>query len=378
MSRHTVFLQIETQSTDIRPLRQVWITQAFVDLRCRNSHMANFQPEPEFSHTAMPSWKMAEKIAAAFEQALAPSARVEHNVRLPVIGKLRKRQCDVVITYGAPPRQSLTIVEVQKRKSKPGLTMFHGWIEKMREVGAQNLICVSAQGFPPSVVDEVLTKYGPTVKLLTLKELERGNAFDILQLEYFFLKYLACRIVDAGPVTIKDPPNVLPEIRPQDKIFQFEGFDDLLDLSGLALKAVDEVSSQILSSDHPVGTKFELVFDEESKHPNLWAYLGSAKYQVIQLDLRIELEIQAAQIPSQFFTYHQETIDGALAWIGTANTNYNGREISVQVVFKKGANGVLRLESVSCEGTKGFTLYIFPDEIAAKKAMQINFGRDKI
>jgi hypothetical protein len=48
-----------------------------------------------------PYWKTIERIITSLEKILTPDAKVEHDVRLPVIGSLskRKRQCDVVITY---------------------------------------------------------------------------------------------------------------------------------------------------------------------------------------------------------------------------------------------------------------------------------------
>ncbi len=121
-----------------------------------------------------PRWQTVEKVVAVLEKVLEPSAHVEHNVRLPVIGRPRRRprQCDVVITYGKAPRQTTTIVEVQDRGSKPNLTTFHGWTRKMREVGAQQLICVSERGYPKSIIDDVASVYGPTVHLMTLQDVE--------------------------------------------------------------------------------------------------------------------------------------------------------------------------------------------------------------
>ena len=58
-----------------------------------------------------PNWRLAERIAAMVEKALTPMAKVEHNVRLPVLGSRRKRQCDVVVTFGVEPRQSIAIID---------------------------------------------------------------------------------------------------------------------------------------------------------------------------------------------------------------------------------------------------------------------------
>lgn len=118
---------------------------------------------------------MKEKVVAMIEQHLDHDARVEHDVSLPVLTSRggRKCQCDVVIYNGRAPRETLTIVEVQKRKGKPKINDFRGWLYKMREVGAQHLFCVSEVGFPKSI-EEKSMEVGPTVRLLTLAELAKG------------------------------------------------------------------------------------------------------------------------------------------------------------------------------------------------------------
>jgi len=95
-----------------------------------------------------PNWSIVERVAAALEKCLDPAARVEWNVRLPVVDgtPARTRQCDVVVRIGEEPRVTTSIVEVQDRKSRPSLSEFGGWIHKLREVGAQHLICVSRSG----------------------------------------------------------------------------------------------------------------------------------------------------------------------------------------------------------------------------------------
>ena len=73
----------------------------------------------------MADWKETEQMVAQLERMLTPSAKVQHNVNLPVIGSKtgRKRQCDVVITYSKPPRETITIVEVQDRKSSTAVPL---------------------------------------------------------------------------------------------------------------------------------------------------------------------------------------------------------------------------------------------------------------
>jgi hypothetical protein len=119
-------------------------------------------------------WKIIERAVAALEKCIDPAAKVAWNVRLPVLGEKsgRTRECDVVVQIGEEPRVTTSIVEVQDRKSKPTLNDFGGWLLKMKEVGAQHLICISKAGFPRSIVDKAAA-IGPSVRLMTLQSLEK-------------------------------------------------------------------------------------------------------------------------------------------------------------------------------------------------------------
>jgi hypothetical protein len=117
-------------------------------------------------------WKLAEKVAALFEKSLSPDASVTCNEILHDLITGHPRQCDVVIRSGTHQRTT-TIVEVQDRADKVDRNMYGGWLDKMRCVGAQNLICVSVEGFPQSIVDDVRMRQGDSVRLLTLQALEQ-------------------------------------------------------------------------------------------------------------------------------------------------------------------------------------------------------------
>lgn len=120
--------------------------------------------------------KEFEHLVRLIEQSISPNSVVEHDVYLPVIGSEsgRKRQCDVVIRSGKKPRETITIVEVQDRTSKPDINTFGGWLKKLEEVGAQHLICVSLHDFPKSIKEKAVG-LGNTVRLITLKELSAEN-----------------------------------------------------------------------------------------------------------------------------------------------------------------------------------------------------------
>lgn len=122
-----------------------------------------------------PKWRTVERVQALIERMLDPTAVVEHDVRLPDLQTpgAEPRQCDLVVTTGPQHRRTRTIVEVQRRARKVESAHFDAWVAKMRAVGAQHLVCVSATGYPKSVVARA-AQLGPTVRLATLAEL-KGN-----------------------------------------------------------------------------------------------------------------------------------------------------------------------------------------------------------
>jgi len=121
-------------------------------------------------------WKLKEKTVTILERHFGQNAKVERDINLPVLTSptKRTRQCDVVITEGSIPRQTISIVEVQNRTSKPSINDFEGGVVKMQQVGAQHLICVSEKGFPASIKERA-KELGPTIRLLTLKQLEQRD-----------------------------------------------------------------------------------------------------------------------------------------------------------------------------------------------------------
>lgn len=129
-------------------------------------------------------WLSIEKLVHIFEKSISPSSTVEHNVFLPDLtsNSNSKRQCDIVIRTGTKPRTTTTIVEVQSRSRKFDLTYFQGLIQKMKDVGAQHLICVSTKGFTKTIKEKA-RELGGTVRLIKLTRSETEN------LPYEFIKF---------------------------------------------------------------------------------------------------------------------------------------------------------------------------------------------
>jgi hypothetical protein len=75
---------------------------SMVKTKTRKSKTATKKPRGPDPH-----WKLVEKVVALLEAALTPTAEVLHNQWLPNIATGHRRQCDVVIKDGEPPRRGL-------------------------------------------------------------------------------------------------------------------------------------------------------------------------------------------------------------------------------------------------------------------------------
>lgn len=321
-----------------------------------------------------PDWKFIEKIATFLEQSITPSATVQHDVKLPVLGKpnRRPRQCDIVITYGKPPRQTTTIVEVQKRSRKPTITVFHGWIKKMREVGAQNLICVSTKGFPGSIIDSVNSEYGPTVRLLTLEEL---NKPEILGLS-FIAPHLLYRqphieLESVGDVYLQsselneDISKFLNEfaLNQTEKLFELETHGQLA-LTDLINAIFDQISDEWIKITTSKSIDYRFTVDLGTKFNNLWIQVRGERYRVINFPVTGVVTNNVSEIPLLCYEYKQEFHFDILAWIVSAKGVINNREIFVQQVYQLNQEGILQLTAINHKGIDNINLYLSTDKTA--------------
>lgn len=140
--------------------------------------------------------KELEKLVALIEESVAPGSTVLHDVQMPVLASRigATRQCDVVITTGQKPRETITIVEVQDRNRRVDRNTFGGWVGKMHEIGAQHLICVSRKEFPESIKEQARHS-GTAIRLMTLHELPVDRLpLDFVAVEANLLDFRLSRI----------------------------------------------------------------------------------------------------------------------------------------------------------------------------------------
>ncbi len=128
---------------------------------------------------------LLEYLVQRIERSISPDKVVEHDIQMPILNSQTNAttQCDIVIRSGKKGRETLTIIEVQDRESKPTANDFRGWQRKREEIGAQHLICVSRQGFTKSQIDTA-SRSGNVIRLVTLKELpEELIPLDFIKLD---------------------------------------------------------------------------------------------------------------------------------------------------------------------------------------------------
>ena len=255
----------------------------------------------------------------------------------------RTRQCDVVIVEGDDPRKTISIVEVQKRQSKPEINEFNSWVEKMREVGSQHLICVSRAGFPRSI-EERADEIGPTVRLLTLRQLEQQEwpiptVFCTQELEVVRYERLLGLRMEGEHVFRVDPKNhnnpQNPD--PHQKMFQLK--------DGRLLSATDIVDWHLFA--HPknlsalpknqsitLGIKFDWGWNEGLQFQDFggkWVFLKG-------LVIQISIHIRTAPLDWTLSAYEQRGW-GEAAWILRGRADVGGESFDVAAPLKRVAPG---------------------------------------
>ncbi|HEX8195401.1 MAG TPA: hypothetical protein VF571_04250 [Pyrinomonadaceae bacterium] len=312
-----------------------------------------------------PRWKLIERLVAILEKAITPSARVKHNVSLPVLGRPNRkpRQCDIVITCGDAPRETITIVEVQKRNKKPNITTFHGWIKKMQEVGAQHLICVSAQGYPKSIIDDVAMVHGPTVRLMTLQELERGiipgmilSAPLIHRIpEFSFVSVSGIALENSSISNTLIQRNI--ELNTSDYVFSLDEEQARLSLDDLVAETLPIFVTNYFDVEKTIEPdEYEVELELGSVERTLWFHIDDQRYRIKRLVVLVKVKSYFEEIPLNVLSYKQEFYEGELAWLATAKGKVSGRDIEAHIIFQQDKEGFLVITSVQVVGAERLIL----------------------
>lgn len=299
-------------------------------------------------------WESIEKLVAILEKFITPNSRVEHNVKLPILGSptKRKRQFDAVITLTSGSKIFTIVVEVQKRKSKPTIGMFHSWVTKMESVGATQLICVSEKGYPKSIFEEVQIKYGKKITLMTLK------AFDDLlkppnvniDIDFTNLRNKHYEYVNPTPPQFEQAAQkYMPfEFLETDKVFLTSNT-----VEPFSLKEYVEQGIKIETNRPEFLEKFnrgelgnkgriEMDLNESS---GLYGVINGEKFLIIKWKLTIVVTITDIEHTKETkkYEYRHEIINDVLAWVSSTVFTMQGKSVQLDFIARI-ENGVPHYE----------------------------------
>lgn len=284
-----------------------------------------------------------EELVELIEKSINPNSTVERDIKLPIVNSTSgaTSQCDIVITEGKPPREIITIVEVQNRNRKPDANTFRGWVSKLDKVGAQRLICVSKMGFTKTVEEEARNMRGKVMLIQLSKITEDQIPLDFIKtyaiyqeftLEKFDYAELNVSSIDLDVYGI-DPKSIqkkMGKTKRTDKIFSKDR-DIKLSFQQLCSDAVTNKEKSKGS-----GTT---VYSSIDTNQRLFIHFENV---YLEFDLFVEFKwfVEVFEIPVSYLKYDQDE-HGALAWLVKGKLNLDGRNVSFEMPFTKNEDGYI-------------------------------------
>jgi hypothetical protein len=283
-----------------------------------------------------------ERLVQVIEQSLAPGSFVDRNVKLPILSSAdgAKAQCDIVIRTGMPPRETITIVEVQDRQSPVDINEFRGWMEKLRDVGAQHLYCVSRKPFAKSIKEKAALS-GNTVKLITLSQLDTDqipiNFFkttfvyhdidtpSIKKNEVIFPSLVGERYSEQLKIVNED----LAKLKTNDLKFAFYP----LNLTALSSICIDHVSER-------KDTEGEIESLKIGYDKPIFYLFTQSHFLPIKMDVEFTWSSKRVEIPVTILSYDQNE-HGTLAWVVESFYDSNRGPIWIKIPVTKSGNEYL-------------------------------------
>lgn len=303
-------------------------------------------------------WQDIEKLVQMINKSIEPESQVDHDVQLPVINSPsnRTRQCDIVIHSGPVHRRTITIFEIQNRTSKVDINTFNGWLEKLEEVGAQHLICVSRKEFPSSIKEKALLS-GNKVKLITLNKIDDDKIpLELLKMKF---KYIDFKVIDDSHgdlayskseteslgiyEAIKEFANRSSKINYDEKVFSYDKIE-LISLYKICKDTVGHVDEDQTGSN-------KIDFKRDTGSP-LYLYLNG-KFTRIKIMMDFKWENKSIEYPVSILSYEQQ-VDGSLAWVYEGQNETPSGPVSFKIpVIKRGSHyqisGIMATSSFDVE-----------------------------
>lgn len=282
--------------------------------------------------------KYLEEVVELIERSINPNATVELDVQMPIINSRsgKTTQCDVVITSGQKPRETITIVEVQDRTSQVKPNDFRGWQLKLEEIGAQHLICVSRMPFPESIIEKASSS-GSKINLIRIEDL-KVNKIPLHLLNYEFTdRYFSVKEWTIQGLTYSESEqeklsisekNPLSGTKTNDKVFSY----DKKNLISFFEIAKMELATQLNKKSKFGEDKISILFDDTDfyfNHPNGFLKIG------IEIEFKWEYSVNV--IPMKTMSYEQDEY-GVLAWMLESDYQSNKGPVKIKLPIIKSGN----------------------------------------
>lgn len=301
------------------------------------------------------NWKDIEKLVHLIEKSINPGSEVLHDQNLPVINSptQRTRQCDVVIISGNGKRKTTTIVEVQNRTSKVDINTFNGWLEKLKEVGGQHLICVSKLEFPSSVKEKA-SQIGPTVILVNLLQSENPDSIplQLLNSQTTFSNFEIHKLYDVNFTYSKAYFDSTELTKADLDITPFKLNDEIFSLDGENVTTIFKISRNALQNKNYNAPETEEILIEEPEE--IYILIKDTFLKLKKLSYKLEWSHDLHHISPTVMTYEQVE-DGTLAWVLEFNFNNGITSMSIKLPFT-GTSDCLQLNHMQAESSQDLEL----------------------
>jgi len=161
------------------------------------------------------------------------------------------------------------------------------------------------------------------------------------------------------------PPDSVPTLQgdfvKDEKLYEVDGEEKMLALTDLLTPALLKISDTFYLTGRiepaSYGTEIDLVQFRE----NLWFRYGGKRYKVRALPVKVKVENRIYELPLTCYAYRQEFVDGALAWVTSANGVFDGKDVQLRLVFKPNEAGFLRPVSVEFQGMSRLGIFFSPN-----------------
>ncbi|CAM1366247.1 conserved hypothetical protein [Tenacibaculum litoreum] len=282
--------------------------------------------------------KYLEQLVEIIERSIDSDATIERDVQMPILNSKGgyKTQCDIVITKGKAPRLTKTIIEVQDRNSKVKPNDFRGWTQKLDEVGAQHLICVSKQEFPESIKEKA-SNSGNKISLINLKNLDVDKiplSFFDYNFTYNTFELKQWSLIKIDNLSNSNTFNLRSlffnrKISANDKVFSYDKktFFNINELTSISIEGksiFNKKINSVFSSYHDENRQLYLFF--------------SNSFIKINCEINFSYFLSSESIPTSLMSYEQDEF-GVLAWV-------------IKALYQKGENFIEMSMPVTKKGDK--------------------------